>query len=80
MIKQKTVKVHLKETFRIAHGATDEKELIITEIDGEKVVSVEEFTRVLYSSEIGEQIEITYWRGNSKATVTVVPTASPAPQ
>ena len=34
MIKQKKVKVHLKETFRIAHGATDEKELIITEIDG----------------------------------------------
>lgn len=34
MIKQKKIKVHLKETFRISHGATDEKELIIAEIGG----------------------------------------------
>jgi L-Ala-D/L-Glu epimerase len=34
MLSQKTVKVHLKQTFRISHGATDEKEIVIANIDG----------------------------------------------
>jgi len=34
MLKYNTVKVHLKNTFRTAHGAADEKELIIVNIDG----------------------------------------------
>jgi len=34
MINFKTVKVHLKETFRTSHGAADEKELVIAAIGG----------------------------------------------
>lgn len=33
-IEQKIIRVHLKETFRIAHGASDDKELVIVNIDG----------------------------------------------
>jgi len=34
MLKHKTVKVHLKNTFRTAHGASDMRELVIVNIDG----------------------------------------------
>jgi L-Ala-D/L-Glu epimerase len=34
MIDHKIVKVHLKETFRITHGASDEKDIIIVNIQG----------------------------------------------
>ena len=53
---------------------------VIVKINDEEVLTVEEFTRVLYAVEIGESIEITYWRGNSKSTVSVIPEASPPPQ
>ena len=53
---------------------------VIVKIDDEEVVDVEEFTRILHALEIGESIEITYWRGDTKSTVTVILAASPAPQ
>jgi serine protease Do len=53
---------------------------VIVKIGDEDVVDVQEFTRILHASEIGESIEMTYWRGNNKSTVTVIPAASPAPQ
>jgi L-alanine-DL-glutamate epimerase-like enolase superfamily enzyme len=34
MLTKKIVKVHLKQTFRISHGATDEKEIVLVNIDG----------------------------------------------
>jgi L-alanine-DL-glutamate epimerase-like enolase superfamily enzyme len=34
MIDYKTIKVHLKQTFRTTHGASDEKSLVIVNIDG----------------------------------------------
>jgi len=34
MLSKKIVKVHLKQTFRISHGATDEKEIVIANIEG----------------------------------------------
>jgi hypothetical protein len=34
MVDHKIVRVHLKETFRITHGATDEKDVVITSIEG----------------------------------------------
>ncbi len=33
-IEHKIVKVHMKETFRIAHGASDDKDLVIVNIEG----------------------------------------------
>ncbi len=33
-IEQKIVTVHLKETFRIAHGASDERDIIVVDIEG----------------------------------------------
>jgi serine protease Do len=52
---------------------------VIVRIDGEDVATVREFTDVLYASEIGEPIEITYWRGDVQNTVTVISSASPVP-
>jgi serine protease Do len=52
---------------------------VIVSIGGEEVNNVQELTRVLYSSEIGEPLEIVYWRGNSKNTATLIPAESPPP-
>jgi serine protease Do len=52
---------------------------VVVKIGEEETLTVQEFRRVLHASEIGEPLEITYWRGDSKSTATVVPTASPAP-
>ncbi len=52
---------------------------VIVKIAGEDIVNVEEFTRILHEQEIGEPLEITYWHGDTEATLTVVPIESPRP-
>jgi serine protease Do len=52
---------------------------VIVKIDGEDIVNVEEFTRILHEQKIGEPLEITYWRGDTEATLTVTPIESPRP-
>lgn len=51
----------------------------IVSIGGKDVADIQEFTRVLHSSQIGQPLEIVFWRGNSQNTVQVIPAESPPP-
>jgi serine protease Do len=50
---------------------------VIVSIGGQDVTTVEELTKVLHASQIGQPLEIKYWRGNEQRTTTVVPIESP---
>jgi len=52
---------------------------VISSIGGEEVANVQELTRVLHKSKIGQPLEIIFWRGNAKSTVQVTPEESPPP-
>ncbi len=52
---------------------------VIIEIGGEPVNNVQELTRILHASEIGQPLEIKYWRADAEYTTTVIPTESPRP-
>jgi serine protease Do len=53
---------------------------VITSIGGKEVTIVEELTKILHASAIGQPLEIKYWRGDQQNTVSVIPTESPRPQ
>jgi serine protease Do len=50
---------------------------VIVSIGGKEVADVEALTQVLYSSQIGQPLEIVFWRGNDKKTTQVIPAESP---
>jgi serine protease Do len=50
---------------------------VIVEIGGQEVAAVQELTRILHASEIGQPLEIKYWRGSTEYTTTVTPVQSP---
>jgi serine protease Do len=50
---------------------------VIVSLGGKETVDEQEFIRVLHSSEVGQSLEITYWRGDKEDTVTVIPIESP---
>jgi serine protease Do len=50
---------------------------VVVEIGGQEVAAVQEFTRILHASEIGQPLEIKYWRGSTQYTITVTPAQSP---
>jgi len=52
---------------------------IITSLGGQPVKTVEELTRILYASRIGEPLEITYWRDGKETSTYIVPVESPPP-
>ncbi len=52
---------------------------VIISIGGKEVATVQELTRFLHTSEIGQPLEITYWRGDTEYTTTVIPVESPRP-
>jgi serine protease Do len=52
---------------------------VIVEMGGEEVNDVQELTRVLHSSTVGQPLEIKYWRGKAEYTATVIPKESPRP-
>jgi len=52
---------------------------VIVSIGAQEVSEVQEFTRILHSSEIGQPLEIKYWRGNKEHTTSVIPAESPRP-
>lgn len=52
---------------------------VIVSIDGKEVTTVEELTRILHSSEIGQPMEIVFWRDDIESTVQVIPAESPRP-
>jgi serine protease Do len=50
---------------------------VVVSIGGQKVTTVAEFTKLLFSSTIGQPLEIKYWRGDKEYTTTVTPIESP---
>jgi serine protease Do len=52
---------------------------VIVSMGGKEVANVQELTQVLYASQIGQPMEITFWRGDTKNTTQVIPAESPPP-
>jgi serine protease Do len=50
---------------------------VVIGIGGQEVDNVEEFTKILHASTIGEPLEIKYWRGDQQYTTTAVPVENP---
>ncbi len=52
---------------------------VIVELGGGKVTDVEQMTHVLHKSQIGEPLDVVFWRDDSRKTTQVTPIESPAP-
>ncbi len=52
---------------------------VITEFGDQEMIGVDELLIAIHSSQIGQAIEITYWRGDTKSTAWSVLTESPPP-
>ena len=67
----------------VAGGPADKAGLkqwdVVVSLGGQEVDTVEEFTKVLHASTIGQPLEIKYWRGKNQYTTTAVPIESPRP-
>ncbi len=60
-----------------ADAAGLEPEDVIVAIDGEAVTSIEQLVGAIRSREVGQQIEITYWRGNTQIVTNATLVARP---
>jgi serine protease Do len=52
---------------------------VITSFDGQEVISVEELTKIIHASTIGQPLEVKYWRGDKEYTTQITPIESPRP-
>ena len=52
---------------------------VIISAGGKEITDAQELIRLIHSSEIGQGIEITFWRGDTEMTTAVVPIESPPP-
>jgi len=52
---------------------------VIVELGGENVTDVEQLTHVLHKSQIGEPLDMVFWRDDARKTTQVTPIESPAP-
>jgi serine protease Do len=52
---------------------------VITYFDGEAITTAEELIQAIHSKEIGQHVEIVFWRGDTKNTVYATLVESPAP-
>jgi len=55
-----------------AHNADLKKGDIIVSVDGTEIPTAQELIKVIHSSQIGQEIEITYWRGKAEYTTTAI--------
>jgi serine protease Do len=60
-----------------ADAAGLESEDVIVAIDGEEIISIEQLVSAIRSREVGQQIEITYWRGNTQIVTHTTLVARP---
>jgi serine protease Do len=71
-------------SYIVTNGPADKAGLqegdIITKVDDKEITDVADFIRIINSSEIGQTIKITYWRGDSEQTVDVTLVESPPPE
>jgi len=52
---------------------------VIVSVDGEEIATAEELIRTIHSSQIGQRIEITFWRGDIENTTEAILVESPPP-
>ncbi len=52
---------------------------VITRLGDQEITSADELTRAILSSEIGQKVEITFWRGKTENTTNAILTESPPP-
>ena len=52
---------------------------VIVGFDGQEITTAEELMQALHSSQIGQEVKITYWRGETKKTTSAVLVESPPP-
>ena len=52
---------------------------VIVAIDGEEIITAQELINKIHSSQIGQEVEIAYWRGEIQKTTTAVLIESPPP-
>ncbi len=53
---------------------------VITIIEGEEIVSVDDLLTVVNTSKVGQTVKITFWRGSDQKTASVTLEESPPPQ
>ncbi len=52
---------------------------IIVGMNGKEIATANDMIRAIHASEIGDEVEITFWRGDTKKTVTVTLAENPPP-
>ena len=52
---------------------------VIISLEGKEISTAQELVQAIHSSQIGQEVEITYWRGETKNTTYATLTKSPAP-
>jgi serine protease Do len=52
---------------------------VIVGMGGKEVADIQELTRVLHTSKIGEPLEIVFWRGDVQNTTQAIPSETPPP-
>ena len=52
---------------------------VIVSFGGEKIATAEEMIQLIHSSQIGQELEITFWRGDTENTTVVILSESPPP-
>ncbi len=52
---------------------------VIVSFGGEKIATAQEMIQLIHSSQIGEELEITFWRGDTENTTVVILSESPPP-
>jgi serine protease Do len=52
---------------------------VIVGFNGEEIANTDDLVQAITSCEIGQRVEIVYWRGNAKYTTYATLTESPAP-
>jgi S1-C subfamily serine protease len=52
---------------------------VITAIDGKAVASVDDLTHIIHGDKIGQEIQVTYYRGSNQSTASLTLVQSPPP-
>jgi serine protease Do len=52
---------------------------VITSFAGKEIGTVDDLIQAIRSAQIGQKVEITYWRGKNKTTADITPIESPPP-
>jgi serine protease Do len=53
---------------------------VIVSFDGKEVKNTQDVFQVIHAAKIGDKVEITYWRGDSKRTTEAILTQNPPPK